>query len=162
MTTCVFPGSFDPVTIGHLNLISRASRLFDQVSVTLMVNIHKKSAIPAEKRIELLKEACRPYGNVIVDSWDGLLADYMQKKKEHIVLRGLRGPAELENEIPSAAANKMLNDGIETVFLLTDPSLSGVSSSAVREIAAFGGDISAFVPQGLTEEITGLLSNDPA
>ena len=80
MTTCVFPGSFDPVTIGHLNLISRASRLFDQVTVTLMVNIHKKSAIPAEKRIELLKEACRPYGNVIVDSWDGLLADYMQKK----------------------------------------------------------------------------------
>ena len=160
MVSCVFPGSFDPVTKGHLNLISRASGLFDHVTVTLMVNIQKNGAIPAEKRIALLQKACRAYGNVSVDRWDGLLADYMREKNERIIIRGLRGTEELEHEIHAAAANGMLNDRMETVFLLTDPALTGISSSAVREIAAFGGDISAFVPDGLTEEIASLLSKN--
>ena len=82
MVSCVFPGSFDPVTRGHINLISRTSALFDRVTVTVMINIHKSGAIPVEKRIELLKKACRPYPNVKIDSWDGLLADYMKQKKE--------------------------------------------------------------------------------
>lgn len=158
MLSCVFPGSFDPVTKGHLNLITRASGIFDQVTVTLMINIHKKGSLSAEKRIELLQTACRHLQNVKIDSWNGLLADYMKEKNEHVIIRGLRGTEELEHEMYAAAANKILNDGIETVFLLTDPAMSGISSSTVREIAAFQGDISEFVPDGLAEDILPLLS----
>ena len=158
MVTCVFPGSFDPVTKGHLDLIERAAAIFDHVTVTLMVNIHKAGSIPADKRIELLQKACRRFRNVSVDRWDGLLADYMREKQEYIIVRGLRDLTEMEHELHSSAANRMLNSCTETVFIPSDPVLSGVSSSAVREIASFGGDISAFVPEELTEEITRLLS----
>ena len=158
MASCVFPGSFDPVTIGHMDLISRASALFEHVTVTVMINIRKNGAIPVQKRIDLLRRACGSFPNVSIDRWDGLLADYMRKKEEYIVIRGLRGTDELENEMYVSAANRMLNRQVETLFLLTDPALSGISSSAVREIASFGGDISAFVPDGLTEEINSLLS----
>ena len=159
MTSCVFPGSFDPVTKGHLNLITRASALFDPVTVTVMNNIHKKGAVPIEKRIDLLRKACNDFPNVSVDRWDGLLADYMNEKNERIIIRGIRSAAEMNSELQASAANKMLNPGIETVFLPCDPSMNGISSSAVREIAAFGGNISDFVPDGLTEEIRNLLSN---
>ena len=158
MVSCVFPGSFDPVTRGHINLISRTSALFDRVTVTVMINIHKSGAIPVEKRIELLKKACRPYPNVKIDSWDGLLADYMKQKKETILIRGVRNMSEMDQEYQSCAANKLLHAGFETLLLPSDPLLTGVSSSAVREIAAFGGSIREFVPEELTEEITALLS----
>ena len=131
MVSCVFPGSFDPVTRGHMDLIRRAAGLFDHVTVTVMVNISKKNAIPLKERIRLLKKACNDLSNVDVDSWDGLLA---------------------------ARANKMLNGSAETIMIPTDPALAGVSSSAVREIASFGGDISAFVPDSLIKDIEALLS----
>ena len=148
MVSCVFPGSFDPVTKGHLDLIARAAGLFDRVTVTIMVNIHKSGAIPAEKRAELLRRACEPYPNVRIDRWDGLLADYMKEKKEKILIRGIRG-----------GASRLLNDQYEVLFIPSAPEYTGVSSSAVREIAAFGGDIQAFVPEAVTEEILELLSN---
>ncbi len=159
MVSCVFPGSFDPVTKGHLDLILRAASLFDHVTVTVMVNIRKKGAIPAGKRVELIKKACSGIPNITVDRWDGLLAEYMKEKGEKIVIRGLRSGNELDQELCSLHANRMLNGDIETVFLASDPSLSGVSSSAVREIAAFGGSIETFVPEEITEEISSLLSN---
>lgn len=158
MVSCVFPGSFDPVTKGHMDVIGRASELFDHVTVTVMVNISKKSAIPLEERIQLLKKACRKYPNVDVDSWEGLLADYMAEKKEKIVIRGVRNTPEYEQEMTAACANKMLNSSVETILIPTDPALAGVSSSAVREIASFGGDISAFVPKALIKDIETLLS----
>ena len=158
MVSCVFPGSFDPVTKGHLNLISRASAVFDQVTVTVMYNIHKNGIVPIEKRVELLRKACADYPNVTVDRWDGLLAEYMYQKKERIIVRGIRSAAEMNAELQACAANKLLNPEIETVFLPCDPSMSGISSSAVREIAAFGGNIQEFVPDMLTEEIGRLLS----
>lgn len=158
MTGCVFPGSFDPVTRGHLDLIRRASSVFDHVTVTVMFNMHKNGTIPVDRRIELLKKVCLPFQNVTVDRWDGLLADYMRMKNEKIVIRGIRGSMETEQEILSCAANRMLNEGMETLFLPSDPELAGVSSSAVREIYSFGGDISAFVPEEITEEIKFLLS----
>jgi len=160
MVSCVFPGSFDPVTKGHMDLIARASVLFDRVTVTVMNNIHKAGTIPVLKRVELLERACAPYANVSVEQWDGLLADYMKQKNERIVIRGVRSSDEMDRELQSCAANRMLNGTIETVFLPSDPSMTGVSSSAVREIAAFGGDISPFVPVELTEEIAGLLSKE--
>ena len=158
MVSCVFPGSFDPVTKGHLDLISRSAGLFDHVTVAVMVNISKAGAIPFEKRIELLRKACAAFSNVTVVSWEGLLADYMREHDERIVIRGIRSGMELEAELESSAANKMLNENIETVFLPTDPRYACVSSSTVREIAAFGGNIDAFVPEMITEEIRILLS----
>lgn len=160
MVSCVFPGSFDPVTKGHLDLIERASGLFDLVTVTVMNNIRKKGAIPALRRADMLRKACRHLPNVRVEVWDGLLAEYMKQKDERIVIRGVRSAGEMDQEMQSCAANQKLNPGIETVFLPVNPALNGISSSAVREIAAFGGDIRAFVPDELTEEITGLLSKE--
>lgn len=158
MVSCVFPGSFDPVTRGHLDLISRAAAVFDRVTVTVMVNISKKGVFSAEERISMLKKICAPFSNVEVDCWNGLLAEYMKQKGEKIVIRGLRNSAEYDQENISAYANKMLNHDIETIFIPCDPALNGVSSSAVREIAAFGGEISSFVPESLAEEIKEQLS----
>lgn len=158
MVSCVFPGSFDPVTRGHLDLISRAAGLFDHVTVTVMVNIRKTGSIPLEKRISMLKEICAPFDNVTVDSWSGLLADYMRLKDEKIVIRGLRSSAEFDLEMVSFSANRMINEQVETLFLPSDPALTGISSSVVREIAAFGGNIEPFVPETLTEEISSFLS----
>lgn len=160
MVTCVFPGSFDPVTRGHLDLISRAAFMFDHVTVAVMVNIRKCGMIPAEKRVSMLRKVCAVYPNVSVEKWDGLLADYMAARQEKIVIRGIRCSAELDQELQTCSANRMLNGRIETVFLPCDPNMNGISSSAVREIAAFGGDIRAFVPEELTEEIISLLSNE--
>lgn len=158
MVSCVFPGSFDPVTNGHLDLIRRASGLFDRVTVTVMYNVHKQGTIPVDQRVELLLKVCCAFPNVRIDRWDGLLADYMRLKNERIVIRGLRGSLEAEQEMLSSNANKILNDRIETLFMPTDAGLMGVSSSAVREIYSFGGDISSFVPEEITEEIKMLLS----
>ncbi len=160
MVSCVFPGSFDPVTKGHLNLISRAAALFDHVTVVVMVNISKRGTIPAGTRVDLLGRVCDGLPNVSVEKWDGLLADYMAARQERIVVRGIRGSAELDHELQACAANRMLNGSIETVFLPCDPQMNGISSSAVREIAAFGGDIRPFVPDKLTEEIRTLLSKE--
>ena len=159
MNSCVFPGSFDPVTRGHFDLISRAAGIFDRVTVTVMVNIRKKSSIPAEQRVMLIRKACASLPNVSVDSWDGLLVDYLRQRNEHVVIRGIRNGNECEQEILTLSANRLLYKGIETLFIPCSPGLAGVSSSAVREIAAFGGDISPFVPRGMTEEINSLLSN---
>jgi pantetheine-phosphate adenylyltransferase len=148
------------VTKGHLNLISRAAALFDHVTVVVMVNISKRGTIPAGTRVDLLGRVCDGLPNVSVEKWDGLLADYMAARQERIVVRGIRGSAELDHELQACAANRMLNGSIETVFLPCDPQMNGISSSAVREIAAFGGDIRPFVPDKLTEEIRTLLSKE--
>lgn len=160
MTSCVFPGSFDPVTKGHLDLIKRAASVFDQVTVTVMNNIRKSGAIPADKRIELIKKACSELKNVKVEKWEGLLSEYMQIKNEKTVIRGIRSAMELDQEIQACDANRRLNKEYDTFFLLCNPSMSGISSSAVREIAAFGGDICSFVPDELTKEIMELLSKN--
>ncbi len=160
MVSCVFPGSFDPVTRGHLDLISRAASMFDHVTVAVMVNIRKRGVIPADKRVGMLRRVCAAYPNVSIEKWDGLLADYMSARHEKIVVRGIRGSVELDQELQACSANRMLSGNMETVFLPCDPQMNGISSSAVREIAAFGGDISAFVPGELTEEIKRLLSNE--
>ena len=158
MVSCVFPGSFDPVTKGHMDVIARAASLFDHVTVTVMNNIHKSGAIPADLRVELLRKACGTMPNVSIDRWDGLLADYMRKKNERIILRGIRGTDDLAQEMQACEANRRLNGDVETVLLPCNPSMTGISSSAVREIAAFGGYIGDFVPEGLTEEIVSILS----
>ena len=160
MNSCVFPGSFDPPTVGHMDLIRRAASLFDQVTVTIMVNVRKKNAIPAETRVRILRKACAEYSNVRVERWDGLLADYMREKGERIVLRGVRSVSEFVQEYDQAQINRRLFDGMETMLIPSDPVLSSVSSSAVRELAAFGGDISPYIPEAAREEISDALSNE--
>ena len=162
MVSCVFPGSFDPVTAGHVHLISRAAAVFDRVTVAVMINIHKTGVIPVEKRMELLRTACSCIPNVQIVSWDGLLSDFMKNNNERIVIRGVRNSAEFDQECSSCQINRILNSNFETLLIPSDPEYSGLSSSAVREIASFGGNIEPFVPAGLSEEITSLLSNDKA
>ena len=159
MNSCVFPGSFDPVTKGHLDLIERISRIFDRVTVTVMINPQKKASISPDNRVMLLRKCCSPLPNVIIDSWDGLLADYLRLRNETVVVRGIRNSLEYESEMAAHQANHLLYDRLETLFLPSSPQYSGVSSSAVKEILSFGGNISAFVPQAVTEEIQQLLSN---
>ena len=158
MNSCVFPGSFDPVTAGHLDLIRRAASLFGQVTVTVMINVNKKGSIPLEERIRILRKACGGLENVRIDRWDGLLSEYMRKRGEKIVLRGVRNFAEFEQEFNAAQINRSLNGDMETLLLPSDPALSFVSSSAVRELASFGGDIGPYVPENVRKDIEEALS----
>ena len=153
MVSCVFPGSFDPVTKGHINLISRTSALFDRVTVTVMTNIHKSGAIPVEKRIELLKKACLPYPNVIVDSWDGLLAEYARQYPGAVIVKGLRAASDFEYEFQMNLINKKINPDLETMFLTSSEKYTFLSSSVVREMAVYGADLTGLVPHELIGQI---------
>ena len=158
MSSCVFPGSFDPVTAGHMDIIARASAVFDIVCVTVMINVSKRCCIPADDRMRLLKKACRRYPNVKVDHWNGLLAEYMREHRQKILIRGVRGCSEFDQEYTSALMNRRLNDQFETLLIPADPEISIISSSAVREIAGFGGDITGLVPEECLKDIQGFLS----
>ncbi len=158
MSSCVFPGSFDPVTLGHMDIIYRAASIFDKVTVAVMVNVQKAGAVTPEKRLELLRTACGELKNVQVVYWDGLLADYMRLNGERCIIRGTRNGAEFDAENTSAAVNRILNPDVETLILPSSDRLAHVSSSMVREIASFGGDIRQFVPASVADEIQRLLS----
>lgn len=154
MKYCVFPGSFDPPTRGHLDLIRRAAGLFDRVTVTVMVNISKQGTIPWEERVRLLEKACAGIPNVRVELWKGLLADYIRKqKKPTAVIRGVRNAAEYEREAEAAAVNRMLCPGLETVLIPASGETEMISSSTVREIAAFGGAYDFFIPEEIRQDI---------
>ena len=154
MSCCIFPGSFDPVTCGHMDLITRAAKLFDRVTVTVMVNRAKQDCIPREERVRMLEWACADLPNVQVDCWEGLLADYVRLRPGTVVLRGVRTTAEFEQERTAASVNRRLNPEMETLLLPAGDGLGDVSSSAVREIAAFGGDYRDMVPESVYDEIS--------
>ena len=161
MSSCVFPGSFDPVTRGHMDLIRRAAVIFDQVTVTVMINIHKRGVIAPEKRVELLKKACAGLKNVRVEIWDGLLADYMRRQEPGTaVIRGVRSSVEFEQERNAAAVNRALYPGLETVLLFAGDGMDSVSSSTVREIAAFGGDYRFLIPDQIAKDIDRYLKKE--
>lgn len=154
MSHCIIPGSFDPPTRGHLDLIRRAARLFDRVTVTVMVNIAKQGVIPWEDRVRMLRKACRDIPNVQAELWKGLLADYVRKQESPtVVLRGIRNGMECEQELAAAGVNGMLCPGMETILMPAAEGMGQVSSSAVREIASFGGDYSFLVPEEIAEDI---------
>ena len=155
---CVFPGSFDPVTNGHLDLIRRAASLFDEVVVAVLHNPAKTGVFTVEKRLELLGKACEGMPNVRFDSFEGLLVDYMRAKGARIVIRGLRGVRDFESECQMAQLNHQMLPEMETFFLTTSPEYMHISSSAVREIGMFGGDVSPYVPGVIAEEIACLLN----
>ena len=153
MRTCVFPGSFDPITCGHMNLIERAARMYDSVTVAVMVNISKTGTIPYEERVNIIRKACSKITNVQVVLWKGLLADYIRENEGSVVIRSVRNIGEFEQEIRAAEINRRLCPGMETVLIPADPSLADISSSAVREISAFGGNIRNLVPAGVYSDI---------
>lgn len=155
---CVYPGSFDPITIGHLDIIQRASVLFDEVVVAVLHNPAKTGRFPIEKRIELLQKACAHLPNVSVDHFEGLLVDYMRSRNAKVVLRGLRSAKDFESECDMAQLNHQMAPEVETLFLTTDPAHAHISSSAVREIGMFGGDVTPFVPETIAREAAQLLA----
>ena len=150
---CVYPGSFDPVTLGHVDLIERASVLFPELVVAVLNNPDKRGKFSVEQRMDMLRRACAHLTNVRIDSFGGLLVDYMRKLDAGIVLRGLRAVTDFENEFQMAQVNRQIAPEIETLFLMTSPNYAYISSSAVRQIAAFGGDISTLVPACIMEDI---------
>jgi len=146
LITAVYPGSFDPVTNGHLDIIDRASRIFDRLIVVVMENPRKNAMFSMNERVKMLNSALLDYNNVEVDFFKGLLVDYVQKRNASIVIKGLRAMSDFEFEFQMALVNKKLNPKVETMFMITNNIYSYVSSSIVKEIAGFGGDIKDLVP----------------
>lgn len=143
----VYPGSFDPMTYGHLDVIVRASKIFDELNVSVLNNVKKNSLFTVEERVAILKEATKHLPNVKIDSFSGLLIDYAAENDIHVVVRGLRAITDFEYELQTAQTNRMLSKGaLDTMFLTTSLEYAYLSSSSVKEIAAFGGDISPCVP----------------
>lgn len=156
MKVAVCPGSFDPVTLGHLDIINRASKLFDKVIVLVSFNPNKSAAsFSIEERMDMIRTVTSHLDNVEVDSYGGLLADYLKKNKAAAIVKGLRAVSDFEYEFQMALANKKLYCDAETVFLTTSSENMYLSSSVVKQIASLGGDISGFVPN----EILGIIKN---
>ena len=153
MSACIFPGSFDPITCGHMNLIERAAVMFDHVTVTVMVNRSKNGIIPYEERVRLIRKACEGFANVKAELWEGLLADYMRQHPGSIVIRGVRNSGDFEKELAAADMNRRLYNSMETLLIPALPEWANLSSSAVREVASFGGSISGMVPACILETV---------
>ena len=152
MNKVIFPGSFDPFTIGHANLVDRAQRLFDEVIVAVGYNEQKSGWLPVEERVRALREYYNSNPKVRVESYTGLTVDFAQSQHARFILRGVRSVKDYEYELGIADINSRLAD-VETVVLLADPTISGISSSVVRELHHFGRDITKWLPQGLNYKI---------
>ncbi|WP_123039998.1 pantetheine-phosphate adenylyltransferase [Cohnella candidum] len=142
----VYPGSFDPVTFGHLDIIRRAAKQFDRLIVSVLNNTTKSPLFSVEERVELLREVTKDLPNVEVDSFRDLLVRYMRNKQAQIIIRGIRSVTDFEYELQMASTNRQLDEGIETIFMMTNPKYSYLSSSIVKEIAKFHGAVQDLVP----------------
>ena len=150
----VCPGSFDPVTIGHINIITRAAKLFDKVIVVVMVNSRKNSAMfTPEERMDFIRRSISHLKTVEVDFYDGLLADYVVRKGAVAIVKGLRVLSDYEDEFKQALTNKRLAENVETIFLVTDTEYMFLSSSVVKEVGSLGGEIGDFVPPEIKDDI---------
>ena len=154
MTIAIYPGSFDPFTNGHLDILKSGSEIFDRVIIAVSYNSDKKAFLPIETRVELIKEAVSSLNNVEVDSYNGLTAEYAKTKGATVLLRGLRNSIDFEYELNLSHANKALNNDLKTIFLATKPENSFVSSSMIRELLKYNGDITPFVPQNIYNFLT--------
>ena len=153
MSTAIYPGSFDPVTLGHLNIIKRASQCFEKVIVCVMVNSNKTGVFTPEERVELLRRSTARFPNVEVEFSDGLLADYAKKRKAHVVVKGLRAVSDFEQEVQMAVINRKLNPRLETMFLASSEKYTYLSSTIVKEMARYGADLADFVPREIVDDV---------
>jgi pantetheine-phosphate adenylyltransferase len=154
--SAIYPGSFDPFTNGHLDILKRAVQMFDRVVVTVAVNQKKKSVFTGEERVELIKEVIKdePWKDkVVVEQFTGLLIDFARQKKINVLLRGVRQISDFEYEFRMALTNRRLAPEIDTVFLMPDEQLTFISATIVKEVAAWGGDLSSFVPQNVADAL---------
>ena len=152
MRKAVCPGSFDPVTLGHLDIIGRASLLYDELVVAVGVNASKKRMFSFEERTEMLREAIVDYPNVRVDSFDGLIVDFCKDNGIQVIVKGLRAISDFDYELQMAQMNHGLQ-GVETMFMTTNPLYSFLSSSLVKEVATYGGDVSRYVPEAVRRRL---------
>lgn len=153
MKKAIYPGTFDPITYGHLDVLERAIEIFDKVIVAVAQVSNKKTLFTTEERISLIKSVVKKYSNVEVECFDGLLIDYAKKKKAKAIIRGLRAFSDFDYEFQMALTNRKLNPNITTVFLMTHEKYSYLNSSLVREIALLGGDVSCFVPDNVCKAL---------
>ncbi|MBE5881684.1 MAG: pantetheine-phosphate adenylyltransferase [Lachnospiraceae bacterium] len=154
MSKAIYPGSFDPMTCGHLDVIRRSAEIFDELTVSVLNNVNKTALFSVEERVNILKEATKDLPNVKVESFSGLLIDYAKSKNIHVVIRGLRAITDFEYELQIAQTNRKLSgDWLDTMFLTTSLEYAYLSSSTVKEIASFAGDISECVPDFVAEMV---------
>lgn len=149
----IYPGSFDPITYGHIDIIERATNLADKIIVAVLNNDDKKSLFSVEDRMDMIRDSVKQFDNVDVESFDGLLVDYAKQKNAKMIIRGLRAVTDFEYELQMAQTNRELYGNIDTVFLLTNLKYSYLSSSIVKQVATYGGDISKFVTPYVAEKL---------
>ncbi len=157
-TVAIYPGSFDPVTNGHLDLIERGTKLFDLLIVSVLKNIEKEPLFTVPERLEMLREVIRPWPNVEVDVFDGLLVNYARSRKAGVILRGIRAISDYEYELQMALMNRKLEPRLETVFMMPAEAYSYLSSKLVREVARLGGAVEGLVPRMVEERLRAKLS----
>ena len=166
MFKVLLPGTFDPPTNGHLNILRRASRLFDEVAVVIAANIGKSPLFTPDERLSMMTTLSQGMTNVSVTLWDGLIVDFAQKTGVFVIVRGVRALADFDYEFELSLMNRSLNPRIETIFLPTDQKYSVLRSSAIKEVARFGGDVTGMVPpivaRALKEKLTGARGGSPA
>lgn len=153
MAVAVYPGSFDPVTFGHLDIIGRASGIFDRVYVAVLRNPSKTPLFSVDERLAMLEEACQDLANVRCEAFSGLVVDFARSKGARVIVRGLRALSDFEYEFVMAAMNRHLNTEVETVFIMTSSEYAFVSSSLIKEVAQFGGDVTRWVPPGVARRL---------
>ena len=162
MRTAIYPGSFDPLTNGHLDVIHRATKLFDRVVVAVARSESKHPLFTLKERVKMVERAVRPLPSVEADSFDGLLIEYVEARSAQAVVRGLRAVSDFEFEFQLALMNRKLNERIETIFMMPRDVYTFLSSRIVKEIASLGGDVSAFVPAHVRTALLGKLNRKPA
>lgn len=155
----VYSGSFDPITLGHLNVIKRAAKVFDKIIVCVGSNPNKKTVFSLEERVEQVGRVCQRFSNVEVDSTDSLLAEYCRSKDAKIIVRGLRAMSDFEYECQMANFNRKMNPDLDTFFLVADSKYTYLSSTAVKEMARYGADLSEFLPREILSEIKDKFGN---
>lgn len=153
MTTAIYPGSFDPITLGHLNIIRRASKIFDKVVVCVMVNSSKSPMFSLDERMELIERVVKRLPNVSVDTSDMLLAQYAKQYEGAVLVKGLRAVSDFESEVQMALINKKMNKDLDTVFLTASEKYTYISSSVVKEMARYGSDLKEFVPKEILSDV---------
>ena len=149
----IFPGSFDPLTNGHVDIILRSAHLFERIVVSILVNAEKNPLFTSAERVEIIRDVFREYPNIEVDTFDGLLVEYARRRRASAIIRGLRAVSDFEYEFQMALMNRQPNPGLETVFLVPAQGLSYISSSLVREVARYGGEVGALVHPVVAEAL---------